>query len=211
MVKGTIQAVKFFVDRNAIIDFVQRLRTEFKRPGRLFLIGETSQVLEGWRDRADEITFTAQIASKDRPAFVSAVENVQNELGIELVEEHPGDLIPLPAGFQTRAHRVSAKKLPANNPAVRESHLKVYHFDPYSVSFRYIARGDEPDYHIVLYYLQHGWVTMEKMESMLEKLLPEFSLATIAQDPAEFRRKYKGLQQMWRAISAGVTHRPTSA
>jgi hypothetical protein len=62
-----------------------------------------------------------------------------------------------------------------------------------------VARGDEPDYRTVLRYLRHGWMTLETMDRLLEETLPRFTRETIAQDPAEFRRKYRGLTQMWRA------------
>ncbi len=202
--------MNFFVDHKATIDFIQRLRSKFNRPGSLFLIGETSQVLEGWRERADEFTYTAKVAPGDREFFDNAIQKIAKEMDVEINEEHPATLIPLPKGYEDRAIRVNENIL---NPQgdLANAALEIFHFDPYSVSFRYISRGDEPDYHIALYYLQHGWVTVEKMETLLENLLPEFSLKTIAQDPAEFRRKYKGLLQMWRAIPAGVTHRPTPA
>ncbi|MGQ0605151.1 MAG: hypothetical protein ACT4QE_26035, partial [Anaerolineales bacterium] len=81
----------------------------------------------------------------------------------------------------------------------RFGELQVYHFDPYSVAFRLIARGDEPDYHAVIAYLQPDWLTVGEMDALLADLLPRFTSETIQQDPAEFRRKYKGLLQMWRA------------
>jgi hypothetical protein len=40
------------------------------------------------------------------------------------------------------------------------------------------------------------------MNALLVDLLPQFTSETIQQDPAEFRRKYKGLLQMWRAAQA---------
>jgi hypothetical protein len=64
-----------------------------------------------------------------------------------------------------------------------------------------------PDYHLVLTFLDHGWLTLEEMESRLTALLPRFSMQTIQQDPAEFRRKYKGLLQMARAVRPGAIHR----
>jgi hypothetical protein len=81
----------------------------------------------------------------------------------------------------------------------------VYHFDPYSVAFRFIARGDEPDYHLVLSFLEHGWIRMDEMDALLSGLLPRFSFETIQQDPAEFRRRYKGLRQMWLAARPQTT------
>jgi hypothetical protein len=75
----------------------------------------------------------------------------------------------------------------------------VWHFDPYSVAFRLISRGNEEDYRTVLRYLEHDWITEEEIDALLADLLPRFTTQTIEQDPAEFRRKYKGLRQMWRA------------
>ena len=43
---------------------------------------------------------------------------------------------------------------------------------------------------------------MEELNASLSALLPRFSAETIQQDPAEFRRKYEGLLQMWRAIQS---------
>ncbi len=203
--------MSFFVKRKEIIDFIQRLRAEFDRPGRLFLIGETSQALAGWRERADEFTYTADVAPEDRELFDATIKEVATEMDIEINDEHPATLIPLPKGFEDRAIRVSEKLLNPGGDDAAQDALEIYHFDPYSVSFRYISRGDEPDYHIVLHYLQHEWVTMAEMESLLKDLLPAFSFESIAQDPAEFRRKFKGLQQMWRAIPAGAVHRSTPA
>jgi len=60
-------------------------------------------------------------------------------------------------------------------------------------------------------YLQQNWITEEEMDALLAELLPKFSMETIQQDPAEFRRKYKGLKQMWRALRPGMVHRPTPA
>lgn len=61
-----------------------------------------------------------------------------------------------------------------------------------------------------LTYVEHGWVTLEEMNERLEALLPRFTSETIQQDPAEFRRKYKGLMQMARAVRPRTTHRTTA-
>ncbi len=182
---------RFYVDRPTLEVFLARLGASFARSGRLYLIGETSHVFEGWRERTEPLTFAADIAPADRPAFEEAVRSLQAQLGIALLEESPGDVIPLPAGHTARAR-----------PAGKFGDLDVYHFDPYSVAFRLIARGDESDYHAVLAYLQRGWLAVDEMNALLAGLLPQFTSDTIQQDPAEFRRKFKGLLQMWRATQA---------
>jgi len=190
------------VSRAVLDDFLIRLDAAFARPGRLYFIGETTQVYEGWRRWTPQIELCATLALDDRPAFNQAVAQVSEDLGVAVLDEAPGDLIPLPDGFEDR-HR----------PIVHNGmqHLSLYHFDPCSVAFRFIARGDEPDYHLVLAYLDHGWLTMAEMDDRLARLLPRFSMETIAQDPAEFRRKYKGMRQMAQALRPGTIHRPTPA
>jgi hypothetical protein len=188
------------VTRIVLADFIARLDREFGRPGRLYLVGETTQVFEGWRPWAPRIEFTADVASEDRGAFSRVARGLAEELGVSVIDEWPGDVIPLPEGYEGRA-RPSAGSVP--------KHLALYHFDPYSVAFRFIARGDEPDYHLVLTYLEHGWITVEEMKERLSALLPRFTAETIQQDPAEFRRKYKGLLQMWEGVRPRTTHRST--
>lgn len=178
------------VNQQIIHEFLTRLDAVFSRSVCIYFIGETTQVWEGWRQWTFRVELAADIMQEDRSIFDNAVENARAPLGIEVLEEHPGDLIPLPDGYQLRARVVRGDF---------DGRLKVYHFDPYSAAFRFIARGDEPDYQIALMYLKQGWITEEKMDALLAELLPKFSMETIQQDPAEFRRKYKGLKQMWRA------------
>lgn len=177
-----------YVQRTEIEGFLARLSAAFARPGRVFLTGETTQVYEGWRRQTPRLEFGVEVDASNRAAFTEAVSGVQAAMGIEVLEESPGDVIPLPAGHAARARSIG-----------RFGELQVDHFDPYSVAFRLIARGDEPDYHAVVAYLQHDWLTVDEMDALLADLLPRFTNETIQQDPAEFRRKYKGLLQMWRA------------
>jgi hypothetical protein len=75
--------------------------------------------------------------------------------------------------------------------------LELRHFDPYSVVLRLIARGDEPDYVAALEYVRHEWVEPARLEGLLGEVVPRMTSQTLAQDPAEFRRKFKGLRQLY--------------
>jgi hypothetical protein len=59
-------------------------------------------------------------------------------------------------------------------------------------------------------YLEKDWITFDEMDERLAALLPRFTAETIQQDPAEFKRKYKSLLQMYRAVKPRTTHRPTA-
>lgn len=189
------------VDNSVLGAFLDRLDATFARPGRLYLIGETSLVLEGWRPWTGTLEFCAEVDAGDQPALRQAVRAVRAELGIDVHEESPADLIPLPDGYAQRALPVPWSRV---SNGKRKQQLQLFHFDPYSVAFRFIARGDEPDYHLVIAFLRNGWLTLAELEAKLNALLPRFSFQTIQQDPAEFRRKYKGLLQMWRSMEGTV-------
>ncbi len=192
------------VTRPILLDFITQLDAEFAHPGRLYLIGETTQLLEGWRTWTTQIEFTAEVDPQHQLDFSRIVSDLGERRNVAVVDESPADLIPLPDGHQARHRPIRVYGGDGNL-----SHLSLHHFDPYSVAFRFIARGDEPDYHIVLTFLHEGWITVGEMDSQLEALLPLFTAKTIQQDPAEFRRKYEGLQQMWRSVQPRSTHRST--
>ena len=164
------------VTRDTLVQFVTKLDAAFGRPGRVFLIGESTHVYEGWRAWTRHIEFTADVSSADRGEFSRMVATLGADLGVPIVDESPADVIPLPDGFEERAR-------PARSPSANGSctppvtHLTLFHFDPYSVCFRYIARGDEPDYHLVLTYVEHGWVTLDEMKRSARSISPARSSA----------------------------------
>ena len=173
----------------------------FSHPGRLYLVGETSQVFAGFRDWAEILEIAGEVDAEHAAELSALMESVAAELGIEMFEESPADVIPLPDGHEERARPIESLG----------GTLELFHFEPYSVSYRFIARGDEPDYHLVLTYLGAGWLSMEELDARLEALLPKFTNETIQQDPAEFRRRYKGLGQMAKAVAPRAIHRHTEA
>lgn len=205
----TVRVVPF-VEVGLLRRFLERVAGGFEHAGTVYLLGETGHVFQGWIPRAELVEIATEVAPEHRAEMDRIVAASADELGVEVIDESPAELIPLPAGHRER-HRDLGPLLDAVGSGVsgEDGGLRLAHFDPYSMAFRYIARGDEPDYHVVLHLLEQGWITMERMQAELEVLLPSFSMATIQQDPAEFRRKYHGLQQMWHAVRAGTTHRPT--
>ena len=180
------------INQIKIIDFLNKLDLNFNKSGDIYLIGETSAVFEGWQPWADELQFSAKIDEQHLSTFNHSLMEVQKELGFEVLQESLAEVIPLPENFE-------ARRIPVNPISLKNNNLRFYHFDPYSVAFRFIARGDEKDYQLALTFLKQGWINVVEMDSIITQLLTHFSSETIQQDPAEFRRKYKGLLQMWDA------------
>jgi hypothetical protein len=173
--------------RQDLAALVAAVRPAVTRSARLYLVATTSHVAEGWRERVTRFELAGDPGDA---ALERAVVDAASTLGVEVVWESPADVIPLPSGSAERARPVPAEVGGAGGP------LEVLHFDPYSVVLRLVARGDEPDYVISLEYLRRGWVELARLETLLADVLPRFTSATLAQDPAEFRRKFKGLRQL---------------
>lgn len=184
------------VTRPVLLEYLRRLSHAYGEAATVDLIGETSQVYESWRRWTSKIELASDASSPSR--FATVRDELTADMDLHVIDEFPGELIPLPDGYQQRSR-----------PIAVFGDLAIRHFDPYATAFRFIARGDEPDYHLVLAYVRHGWIDLEEMDERLEALLPQFSMDTIQQDPAEFRRKYKGLLQMSRSINPGTIHRHT--
>jgi hypothetical protein len=177
----TAVATRQVARREHLDSAVAAARAEAPPGAVLWLVGDTSHLWEGWLERAPALH-----CATGEPAARAALATACARLDVSLILESPADVIPLPAGSEARHRPVAGT-------------AGLLHFDPYSVAFRCLARGDEPDYRTVLRYLRHGWMTLEDMDRLLDHVLPRFTRETIAQDPAEFRRKYRGLTQMWRA------------
>ena len=169
---------------SALIDSV---RQRLAAPARLYLVSRTSHLAEGWCDRVPEL----ELAGDAGADLGDAVCEAGRALGIGVVWESPVDVIPLPAGWEERSRPAKTAHAGTGNA------LDLRHFDPYSVVLRLIARGDEPDYVAALEYVLHGWVEPARLESLLGEVVPRMTNQTLAQDPAEFRRKFKGLRQLY--------------
>jgi len=165
------------------------VRKRVTAPGRLYLVSRTSHLAEGWCDVVPALELAGDPGNA---ALSEAVREAARALDVKVVWESPVDIIPLPAKWEERS-------LPAAiGQGEGGSALEIRHFDPYSVVLRLIARGDEPDYVAALEYVLHGWVEPARLESLLTEVVPRMTNQTLAQDPAEFRRKFKGLRQLYR-------------
>ena len=158
------------------------------RRDRLYLVSRTSHLAEGWCDRVPALELAGEAGNSE---LGDAAREAALALGIHLVWESPADVIPLPLGWEERSLPAMIGQGGAGNA------LDIRHFDPYSVVLRLIARGDEPDYVAALEYVLHKWVEPARLEGLLSEVVPRMTNQTLAQDPAEFRRKFKGLRQLY--------------
>lgn len=181
------------IDKQRAVTFFETVDRKFGHPADVFLVGETTQLIEGWQRWNTQLDFFALVDPGKKSLFESIVNDVASEFNIDAALEYPGDVIPLPEGHESRSKPVS------DDSWTIGMGISIRHFDPYSVCYRFIARGGQTDYDLIMRFLERSWVVEDEMDERLDLLLPELSFETIQQDPAELRRRYSGLKQMWHA------------
>ncbi len=179
------------VDRQRIELFLKKLGDRFRRPGRVYLVGGTTMVLEGFRRQSLDIDITYEVSPDDHTAFIQAIRMLKDELGINVEESSPGDFIPLPSGYRERSRFVA-----------RYGQLDVFHFDLYSTALSKIERGTAEDFSDIVALLQSGQIEMTILETCFAEILPHFATASLKRDPDEFQKKFATLKRMW------PTHHP---
>jgi len=180
-----------FTSQDNIRAFIERVARAFPNPGTLYLVGECSLVVESVRKFCTEVIIALDVDAEYVGLLTRAVDEAAREVELTVCIEHPETVIPLPDSARGGERRVSGLADDTFGP------LRIRHFDPYSVAIRFIARGDQPDYDLALALLTMGWIDIGILREKVDALLDSFSFDTIQQDPAEFRRKFKGLNQMW--------------
>jgi hypothetical protein len=174
------------VDRQRILHFLHHLGQRFRRPGRVYLVGGTTLVFEGFRTQTLDVDLTFEVAQQDHGEFIRAVRGLKDELAINVEEASPDDFIPLPEGYQDRAKFVG-----------RFGSLDVYHFDVYSVALSKIERGRDADFADVLALLEAGWLDFETLKRFFVEILPQVGERSLKDDPQEFQRKFSYLEEAW--------------
>ncbi|MBI3537330.1 MAG: hypothetical protein HY070_07235, partial [Chloroflexi bacterium] len=101
--------------------FLRALGERFKKPARIYLVGGTSLVWEGFREQSLDVDVSFEVDDADHGKFVQTIRELKDELIINVEEVSPADFIPLPSGARDRAVFIG-----------RYGSLDIFHFDFYS-------------------------------------------------------------------------------
>ena len=131
-------------------------------------------------------TISFEVDDRDHGAFIEAVRDLKERLALNIEEASPADFIPLPSGYRERSPFIG-----------RYGQLEVFHFDLYSTALSKIERGTEGDLDDVLSLLRNGRIEFADLAGCFEEIMVRYATESIKQDPAEYRRKFDILTDMW--------------
>ena len=106
------------INQAMIVRFFREIGAVFSGSGTIYLVGETSLVVEGLRRFTDRLEFCSSVDLVDRDPFNRAVVQVAGQMGIKVSDEFPGEVIPLPDGYAARHRAVADAHWPVDLPLV---------------------------------------------------------------------------------------------
>src|SRR2546425_12199802 len=90
------------VNRERITLLLREVGQRYHRPARLYLVGGTSLVFEGYRERTLDVDLTIEVSADGHGELIRALQEIMLALDMNIEEASPGDFIPLPAGHADR-------------------------------------------------------------------------------------------------------------
>jgi hypothetical protein len=176
------------VNRERLESFLSRLGERFRHPARIYLVGGTTLVFEGWREQSIDVDLTFIVADEYHAELVRVIKDLKDQLAINVEEASPADFIPVPAGFQDRAIYVG-----------RYGQIDVFHYDLYSVALSKIERDSALDRADVLTLLQQGRIELDSLQRYFDEIIVQYGVRSLRQDPARFRRNFEHIKREWHA------------
>ncbi len=167
------------VDAERINAFLAALGSRFRHRGRIYLVGGTTIVLKGLRAQTLDIDLTHEIESAHLQEFIRLLQELKVSLDVNVEEVSPGDFIPLPEGYETRALYVGGF-----------GELAVYHFDPYSTALSKIERGTEKDFEDARAMIRSGLISWTRLAELFDQVMLRYGRESLKQDEPRFRRHF---------------------
>jgi hypothetical protein len=147
-------------------------------PGRIYLTGGTTAVLEGWRTS----TVDADLKMDPEPPGVfEAISRIKDELDVNVELASPDDFIPPLPGWPQRSRAIA-----------RHGAVEFYHYDDYAQALAKVERGHDRDLADVRAMIQRGLVTPAELRRLFAAIEPEL-IRYPAVDADVFRRKLEEL------------------
>jgi len=160
------------VNVEAVRAFMAALGRELREETRVYLVGGTSAVLNGWRPSTIDID--AKIVP-DTEAF-AAIAKIKEALNLNVECASPQDFIPALPGWENRSSFIG-----------REGRASFFHFDFYSQALAKIERGFEKDLGDVGEMVRRGLVEPAKALQLFRAIEPELARFP-AIDKASFQK-----------------------
>jgi hypothetical protein len=161
------------VDAARLGALMRQLGAAARHPGRVYLTGGATAVLEGWR--ASTIDVDLKMVPEQDEVF-QAIPRLKEELSINVELASPADFIPELPGWDGRSRAV-----------LTEGKLTFCHYDFYAQALAKIERGHATDSEDVEQMIRRGLIDPGRLLEFFHAIEPRL-VRYPALDPASFKR-----------------------
>jgi hypothetical protein len=167
-------------DARRVERFLEALGRVARSPGRVYLTGGATAVLEGWR--ASTVDVDLKLVPDD-DEILRAIPRLKEELGINVELAAPDQFIPELPGWRERSRFIR-----------QIGPLSFFHYDPYSQALAKLERGHEKDQRDVGWMLRAGHIAPGELLRLFAQIEPQLYRYP-AIDPPTFRRAVEDFAQ----------------
>ena len=164
------------VDPARLRKLLRELGRRARGPGRIYLVGGASALLEGWRSTTVDVDLKLD---PEPPGIFEAIGKLKNELDLNVELVSPDQFLPLLPDWAKRSTFVE-----------RHGQVEFFHYDFRVQALTKLARGYERDVADVLAMLDRGLVTRADLVEALEVMKPNL-LRYPALDQTAFERRIR--------------------
>lgn len=146
------------VDPPKIRRFLEELGRQTKGPGRIYLTGGASALLEGWRSSTLDVDIKLD---PEPPGVFEAIARLKNQLDLNVELAAPDQFLPPLSGWRERSRFIA-----------RHGKVEFFHYDFRSQALSKLARGHDRDFFDVSAMFERGLVEPDQLRQALEEIVP---------------------------------------
>jgi uncharacterized nucleotidyltransferase DUF6036 len=139
--------------------FIEALGNAAQGPGRVYLTGAATALLEGWRAMSVDLDLKMD---PEPPGAFEAIARLKDELDISVELAAPDQFVPPLPGWQERSRFIAT-----HGP------VSFYEYDPYGQVLAKIARDHDRDRLDVREYLARGLVDPDRFRALYAQVVPQ--------------------------------------
>jgi len=151
--------MRALVSADTVRRFMDAMGREAKGPGRIYLTGGATAVLEGWR--ASTVDLDLKLDPEPDGAF-EAIARLKDELDVNVELASPDLFVPALPGWRERSTFIG-----------RFGEVDFFHFDPYTQALAKLERGHERDVLDVTQMAARGMIDRVKLGTLFESVRAE--------------------------------------
>lgn len=128
---------------------IEALGQHARGPGRVYLVGGATAVLEGWRETTKDVDLKLD---PEPPGIFEAIRDLKDQLALNIELAAPDQFIPAVPGWRDRSRFIT-----------RVGGIDFYHYDPVGQALAKIERGHTKDLADVEQLIHRGLATTQQL------------------------------------------------